>query len=397
VDETTFSATSGPLSGLRIADFTRVLAGPYATMMLGDFGADVIKIESPDGDETRQWLPPVDGAGQSTYFASVNRNKRSLVCDLRTPQGLAEATALAETADIVIENFRPGVMDRFNLGWESLRERNPRLVYCSITGFGAQAGANMPGYDLLVQAVGGLMSITGPKDGPASKVGVAVVDVVTGLNAVAGILLAVRVRDETLATNPGTNASQRVEVNLLTSLLSALTNQASSTLETGISPTRTGNAHPSIAPYEVFDAADRPCVIAVGNDRQFRTLMRLIGAGDMADDERFATNTARLANRQQLRDILSGLLAVHPAAHWVGILGDGGVPVGLINSVAEAFQFAQSLGLDAVIASGDTDTSGGARTVANPITLAGQPARYDLPPPRLGQHTQARWRVSAHP
>ncbi len=230
----------GILSGLRVADFSRVLAGPYATMTLADFGADVVKIESPAGDDTRSWRPPVDEAGESTYFGAVNRNKRSVVCDLGTPEGLAAARALAETADVVVENFRPGVMERFGLDEDSLRPANPGLIYCSITGFGREEGAGLPGYDLLVQAVGGLMSITGAPDGEPSKVGVALVDVLTGQNALAGILLALRERDST-------GLGSRVDVDLLGSLLAALTNQASSTLATGRSPagsaTRTRASH----------------------------------------------------------------------------------------------------------------------------------------------------------
>ncbi|MET1016739.1 MAG: CoA transferase, partial [Leifsonia flava] len=244
----------GPLSGVRVADFSRVLAGPYATMMLADFGADVVKIESPAGDDTRSWTPPVDASGASTYFASVNRNKRSVVLDLSMDAGLAEARRLAFSADVVVENFRPGVMDRFGLDFESVRAANPGVVYCSITGFGAGEGAALPGYDLLVQAVGGLMSVTGAPDGDPTKAGVALVDVLTGLNALSGILLALRARDAAGGpTVPGTSApGSLVQVDLLSSLLSGLVNQASSTLATGVAPRRMGNAHPSIAPYESF-------------------------------------------------------------------------------------------------------------------------------------------------
>ncbi|MGH3704736.1 MAG: CaiB/BaiF CoA transferase family protein, partial [Agromyces sp.] len=258
------------LSGVRVADFSRVLAGPYATMMLADFGADVVKIESPAGDDTRHWRPPVDASGQATYFGSVNRNKRSVALDLTDPAGLAEAHRLAASADVVIENFRPGVMDRFGLAYDEVRAANPGVVYCSITGFGTGEGAALAGYDLLVQAVGGLMSITGAADGEPAKAGVALVDVLTGQNAVAGILLALRERDRT-------GLGQRVEVNLLQGLLSALTNQAASTLATGTPPRRLGNAHPSIAPYAVFHASDRELVIAVGNDKQFRALAAVLG------------------------------------------------------------------------------------------------------------------------
>lgn len=379
-------ATGQPLAGLRVADFSRVLAGPYATMMLADFGADVIKIESPAGDDTRQWLPPVDAQGDSTYFGSVNRNKRSVVCDLGTDAGLAVARRLAETADVVVENFRPGVMDRFALGFEQLRAVNPSLVYCSITGFGAGAGARLPGYDLLVQAVGGLMSVTGRPDEEPSKVGVALVDVLSGLNAVSGVLLALRARD---ATDASGTAGHRVEVDLLTTLLSALTNQAAGTLATGQSPTRMGNAHPSIAPYELFDAADRPLVIAVGNDRQFRTLVRLLGAPALADDDRFRGNADRVRHRTVLKKLIEDRLRPELAAHWVGVLTDAGVPAGQVNTLDEAFAFAAALGLDPVVELGAAGRT--SRQVANPIHLAGRPAAYRLCPPRLGEHEGADW------
>jgi crotonobetainyl-CoA:carnitine CoA-transferase CaiB-like acyl-CoA transferase len=375
----------GPLDGVRVADFSRVLAGPYATMMLADFGADVIKIESPDGDDTRRWLPPIDAQGESTYFGSVNRNKRSVVCDLATPAGLAEATRLAKTADVVIENFRPGVMRRFGLDHDRLRAANPGLVYCSITGFGPGAGARLPGYDLLVQAVGGLMSVTGQPDGEPTKVGVALVDVLTGLNAFSGILLALRSRDL-----PG-GSGGLVEVDLMTTLLAALTNQAAGTLATGRAPGRMGNAHPSIAPYELFSAADRDLVIAVGNDRQFRTLVRLLGAPGLADDERFRGNESRARHRTALKPALEVLLRAAPAARWVETLTDAGVPAGLVNSIDEAFAFAAGLGLGAVVELRDPAGARASRQVANPIHLPGRPPAYRLPPPRLGEHGGAYW------
>ena len=373
----------GVLSGLRVADFSRILAGPYATMMLADFGADVVKIEPPGGDDTRAWRPPVDEAGESTYFGAVNRNKRSVVCDLATADGLAAARRLAETADVVIENFRPGVMERFGLDEASLRAVNPGLVYCSITGFGRDAGAALPGYDLLVQAVGGLMSITGAPDGEPSKVGVALVDVLTGLNAFSGILLALRQRD-------ATGRGSRVDVDLLGSLLAALTNQASGTLATGRSPARLGNAHPSIAPYELFAAADRELVVAVGNDRQFAGFAAALGRPELAQDARFATNEARVAHRDALRDELEPLLAARPAADWVGALTDARVPAGLVNGVAEAFAFAESLGLPAVVETTDPATGRSSRQPATPINLDTAPAVHRTPPPLLGAH-DARW------
>jgi crotonobetainyl-CoA:carnitine CoA-transferase CaiB-like acyl-CoA transferase len=376
---------TGPLAGVRVADFSRVLAGPYATMMLADYGADVIKVESPAGDDTRQWRPPVDDAGRSTYFGGVNRNKRSVVLDLADDAGLAEARRLATSADVVIENFRPGVMARFGLDYERVRAENPGVVYCSITGFGTGDGAALAGYDLLVQAVGGLMSITGHPDGDATKVGVALVDVLTGQNAVAGILLALRERDRT-------GAGQLVEVTLLQSLLSALTNQASSTLATGVPPRRLGNQHPSIAPYAVFGAADRELVIAVGNDKQFRALASVVGVPALADDPRYASNADRVAHRDELRDDLERALAGASAAHWVDAFAAVGVPAGLVNDVGEAIAFAAGLGLEPVAEIQPTDGTAAHRSIANPIRLSATRPGYRSAPPALGEHDGADWR-----
>lgn len=365
----------GVLSGVRVADFSRVLAGPYATMMLADFGADVIKVEPPAGDETRAWAPPVDSRGQSTYFGGVNRGKRSLVLDLTTSEGLRTARRLAGEADVVVENFRPGVMARFGLDFASVAALNQATVFCSITGFGDGGGASMPGYDLLVQAVGGLMSITGPADGEPNKVGVALVDVLTGLNAVTGILLALRERDKT-------GVGQRVEVDLMTSLLSALSNQASSTLATGLAPARLGNAHPSIAPYELFEARDRPLVIAVGNDRQFASLASTLGCSGLASDARFVSNQLRVLHRSELRALLLARLGERDAREWVALLTAARVPAGLVNDVAEAFAFAETLGLEAVVELAGKDGEL-VRSTANPIHLSSTPARYAAPSPDL--------------
>jgi crotonobetainyl-CoA:carnitine CoA-transferase CaiB-like acyl-CoA transferase len=347
-------------------------------MTLADFGADVIKIESPAGDDTRHWKPPVDAAGNATYFGSVNRNKRSVALDLTSEDGLVEARRLAASADVVIENFRPGVMARFGLSYDEVRALNPRAIYCSITGFGTGEGAALAGYDLLVQAVGGLMSITGEPEGEPAKAGVALVDVLCGQNAVAGILLALRERERT-------GRGQLVEVNLLQSLLAALTNQAASTLVTGRAPRRLGNQHPSIAPYAVFPAADRDLVIAVGNDKQFRALTAELGIPALADDARYATNEARVAHREHLRAELEAALAAAPAAVWAARFAERGVPAGLVNDVAEAIAFAESLGLEPVAEIAQS------RTVANPIGLSESAPAYRTPPPALDQHAGADW------
>lgn len=374
----------GPLAGIRVADFSRVLAGPYASMMLADLGADVIKIESPAGDDTRQWVPPTDARGMGTYFSSVNRNKRSVVCDLRTEEGRAHARGLALSADVVVENMRANTMTGFGLGYDQLAADNPRLVYCSITGFGSGEGASLPGYDLLVQAVGGLMSITGDSQGEPTKAGVALVDVLTGLNAVIGIQAALRVAEST-------GMGQLVEVNLLSSLLAGLVNQASSTIATGVSPGRMGNEHPSIAPYETLRARDVPFAVAVGNDRQFGDLVAVLGLPELAADERFSTNSARVAYRHELRALLEGALGSADADSWVSRLTEMKVPAGRVNSIAEAFALAERLGLGSVVEIADEASGLVSRQVANPVKLSRTPASYRRVPPAVGEHRGAAW------
>ena len=386
-------ATAGALAGIRVADFSRVLAGPHATMILADLGADVLKIESPEGDGTRQWNPPTNAIGQSTYFAGVNRGKRSVVCDLRDPAGRERAWELAATADVVIENFKPGTMDKFGLSYAEVAAANPGVVYCSISGFGDTAGRDLPGYDLLVQAVGGLMSITGQEGGDATKVGVALVDILTGLNSVIGIQAALCARDT--ADSPTAGQGQHVKVTLLGSLLSALANQASSTLETGISPTRMGNAHPSISPYETFDAADQALALAVGTDGQFARLCEVLGVPELASDERFASNPQRVAHRVELRAALEVPLRTRPAEEWITAFTAANIPAGRVNTIAQAIELAESLDLapvaetPAVAADGTPHTL---RSVALPISLSGTPARYSAPPPGVGEHQDATWR-----
>jgi crotonobetainyl-CoA:carnitine CoA-transferase CaiB-like acyl-CoA transferase len=378
-------AGRGALEGLRIADFSRVLAGPYATMLLADLGADVVKVERPGiGDETRAWHPPADQDGTSTYFLSVNRNKKSVVLDLTTDAGLEQARALIAESDVLVENFRPGTMERLGLGPRELLARHPRLVYCSISGFGSGPGAAIPGYDLLVQAVGGLMSVTGQADGEPVKAGVALVDVITGLHASLGVLAALRHRD---ATGEG----QLVEVNLLGSLLSAMVNQASAYAVAGVVPGRMGNAHPSIAPYETLPTGDRPIALAVGNDRQFGALAEAVGDPGLALDDRFRTNADRVAHRAELADILTQRLRTAGADHWSSVLLAAGVPAGPVNTLDEAFAFAHKLGLPGIVDI-PADTEDGpqgrpSRQVAHPIALSATPAQYRMPPPGLGRHT----------
>lgn len=363
----------GALAGVRIADFSRILAGPYATMLLADLGAEVIKVERPPlGDDTRQWGPPYDETGSATYFQSINRNKRSVAIDLSTDDGRAAARTLIESSDVVIENFVPGTMEKFGLGYDALRAKQPGLVYASITGFGrSDVAASMPGYDLLVQAVGGLMSITGPDPSRPTKVGVALVDVITGLHCAIGVLAALRHRD---ATGEG----QRVDVSLLGSTLSALVNQAGAYVGAGVTPTAMGNAHPSIAPYETFDTADRPLALAVGNDGQFRNCVHVLGLAELADDPRFSTNPERVRYRAELRPLLQNVLLQRGADHWSDVFARVNVPCGPVNTMDEAFALATRLGLDPI------RIADGVRTVANPIGLSRTPARYELRPPDVG-------------
>jgi crotonobetainyl-CoA:carnitine CoA-transferase CaiB-like acyl-CoA transferase len=367
-----------PLSGILIADFGRVLAAPYATMLLADLGAEVIKIERPGaGDDTRAWGPPF-ADGESTYFLSVNRNKRSFAADLEDPADLAAIRELVRRADVFVENFRPGSLSRHGLDHDAARALNPAIVYCSVTGFGSAAGASLPGYDLLVQAVGGLMSVTGPGPGRPVKTGVALVDVLTGLHAAIGILAALRHRE---ATGEG----QRIEVNLLSTLLSSMVNQSAGFTGAGVVPGILGNRHPSIAPYEVFDAADRPFVLAVGNDRQFAALCDVVGLPELVGDPRYATNPARVAHVEQLAEQLGARLRTRSAADWYARLTPKGVPCGPVNDLAGAFALAEDLGLAPRVEVGRDGEE--VALVANPIALSATPPAYRSRPPRLGQHT----------
>ncbi|MFF4117513.1 CaiB/BaiF CoA transferase family protein [Streptomyces sp. NPDC001714] len=370
----------GPLSGLLVADFGRVLAAPYATMLLADLGADVIKVEHPvNGDDTRAWGPPY-AQGEATYYLSVNRNKRSLGLDLRDERDLRRATELVRRADVLFENFRPGTMDKYGLGYDRARELNAGLVYCSITGFGAAAGAALPGYDLLIQAVGGLMSVTGPAPGQPVKTGVALVDVLTGLHAAIGVLAALRHRESS-------GDGQHVQVDLLSCLLSSMVNQAGGYTLAGRVPGILGNRHPSIAPYETFPAKDRPLVIAVGNDRQFAALCQGLDAPDLIGDPRFATNPDRVAHVDELAGRLRESLAKRTAADWFARLTPLGVPCGPVNDLAQAFDLAETLGLGPRATVTGTDGAP-LQLVANPIGLSRTPPRYERRPPRLGEHTE---------
>ncbi len=365
------------LSNVRVLDFTRVLAGPFCTMILADLGADVIKVESRDGDETRQWGPPFDSQGRSAYYLSVNRNKRSLTLDLKSSAGQQIARRLAAQSQIVVENFKPDGMAAFGLGYDDLRALNPALVYASITGFG-QTGLyhERPGYDFVIQAMSGLMSITGERDGEPSKVGVAIADVVAGLFAASSILAALRHAERT-------GEGQQLDIALLDTQIAALVNVASNALVSGETPGRYGNAHPSIVPYETFRAADGEFALAVGNDRQFAQLCQLIERPEWVTDPRFATNPARVQHRAVLIALLNELFASRSAAEWVAGALALGIPAGQLNTVSQILDdpHVQERGLiheiDAL------------RLVGPPVGFSATPPTVRTPPPALGEHTAA--------
>ncbi|WP_308290255.1 CoA transferase [Mumia sp. zg.B53] len=374
---------TAPLEGILVADFSRVLAGPMATSMLADLGATVVKVERPGvGDDTRHWGPPWTAVGTASYFESANRTKRSVTLDLRDEGDLALARRLVRRADVLVENFRAGTLDRLGLGYDAVTADNPRLVYCSITGFGSGAGAALPGYDFVVQAVGGLMSITGDPDGEPTKAGVALVDVLTGKDAVIGILAA-------LAERERSGRGQRVEVALLSSLLGSLVNQATSCLTTGEAPRRMGNQHPSIAPYETLRCADGMLAVACGNDGQFARLCTGVGRPELAEDPRFATNANRVAHRADLVTALEDALSADTAAAWQERLSDADVPVGEVGDIGTAIARARALGLEPTV-----DVGGGhPPQVRHPVTYSVTTPVPPTAPPALGEHDDEirRW------
>ena len=369
-----------PLEGLLVADFSRVLAGPLATMTLADLGATVIKVERPGtGDDTRSWGPPFSATG-STYFESVNRNKQSLCLDLGDDGDLRLARELARRADVLVENFKPGGMARLGLGYEELSAENPGLIYASISGFGSAGGAGLMGYDFVVQALGGLMSITGEQDGPAMKAGVALVDVLTAKDATLGILAALTARHR-----DGRGA--HLEVNLLSSLQGALANQAQAYLGAGVVPQRMGNDHPSIAPYQLLNCADGPLAVACGNDAQFGRLASLLGLDALAEDERFSTNSARVAHREELTRHLETALATDTASAWQQAFTSAGIPAGRVSGIDEGISYAEELGLNPTIEVQDASGSTVGRQVRHPISWTPAFSAPTQAPPALGEHS----------
>jgi crotonobetainyl-CoA:carnitine CoA-transferase CaiB-like acyl-CoA transferase len=367
---------AGPLAGLLVADFSRILAGPYASMLLADMGAEVIKVESPGGDDTRTWVPPMR-ADVSTYYLAINRNKRSVALDFKDPADLALACELAARADVVIENFKPGGLARFGLDYDTVAAQNPGVVYASISGFGSTGGAKLPGYDLIVQAISGLMSLTGDPHGEPYRAGISVFDVMSGMQATIGVLAALRHR----AT---TGEGQHVEVNLLATALSGMVNQASAYVAGGEVPFRMGNAHPSLFPYEPLPTADGDLIITAGNDGQFAKLCAALGLPELVDDPRFGRNEDRTANREELRPLLVERLRTKGRMEWFDELLAAGVACGPINTVDEGVAFAERVGLDPVVRVGKGEDA--VPSIRNPITFSATPARYDLPPPRLDEH-----------
>ncbi|MGH3627199.1 MAG: CaiB/BaiF CoA transferase family protein [Sciscionella sp.] len=369
-------AQAGPLSGVLVADFSRILAGPYATMLLADLGADVIKVEGPKGDDTRSWTPPVRD-GVSTYYLGVNRGKRSIALDLRDEKDAAVARELARRADVLIENFRPGGLAKYGLDYTAVREANPGVVYTSISGFGTGAGRDVPGYDLMVQAVSGLMSLTGDPDGPPYRAGISVFDVMAGNHAVIGILAALRHRD-------ATGTGQLVEVNLLSSALTGLVNHSSAFAAGGVVPFRMGNAHPSVFPYEPLPTADNDLIVTAANDGQFRKLCEVLGVPELADDPRFARNADRTERREELRPLLVERLKRRGALEWFELLVAAGVPSGPINTIDGGFAMAERFELDPIVEVGEGERA--VPTTRHPIRFSETPAAYRLPPPELDEH-----------
>jgi len=369
-----------PLQGIRVLDLSRVLAGPYCTMVLGDLGADVIKVEPPEGDETRGWGPPF-AEGESAYYLCVNRNKRDIVIDLKTDDGKRILRELALQSDVLVENFRPGTLEKFGLDFETLHELHPRLIYCSITGFG-QTGSmkDRPGYDFMIQALGGLMSITGEPEGEPMKTGVAVVDLFAGQNAIIAILAALQAR---ILTGCG----QHLDISLFDSQLGWLANVASNYLISGNLPKRHGNAHPNIVPYQSFQASDGWFAIAVGNDKQFEGLCGVIGKLELGNDPRFAKNSGRVENRDELIPLLKSVFATRSVSEWLDTLERAEIPCGPINNFEQVFSMPNVKEREMLVKM-NHPTIGELPLVGSPLKMSDTPVEYRLPPPLMGEHTE---------
>ena len=384
-------ANEGALSGIRILDLSRILAGPSATQLLGDLGADVIKVERPDeGDDTRKWGPPYiadrDGrpANESAYYLAANRNKRSIAIDIASEEGKELIHRLLAKADILVENYKAGGLSKYGLSYEQLREKYPRLIYCSITGFGHTGPyASRPGYDFLIQGMGGIMSLTGVPDGEPMKVGVGIADVMTGMYATVGMLAALQHRDKT-------GQGQHIDISLLDTQISWLVNAGTNYLAERKLPTRLGNGHPNIVPYQVFPSADSPMILAVGNDAQFRRFCQVAQAEALADDPRYATNVQRIAHREALVERVADLLKKHPRSHWLQELEAAGVPCGPVNDLDDVFNDPHVIARGAELRMPcDWAEDGEISLLANPLKMSVTPPSYRRPPPRLNEHEQS--------
>lgn len=374
-------ANNGPLAGIRVLDLTRVLAGPYCTMFLGDLGAEVVKVEQPGvGDDTRGWGPPFAG-GESAYFLCTNRNKKSLTTDFKSADGIALVRKLAERADVLIENFRPGAMDRMGLGEKELHEKNPRLVYASLSGFGADGPmADIPGYDLIVQAWGGLMSVTGTAESGPLKVGVAIIDLVAGLMLGKSIVAALYAREKI-------GVGQKIDTSLLEAEVAALINAGSNYLVGGKVPGRWGNAHPTIVPYQSFQTADSFLVLGAASEAIWKRLCPALGRGELADDPRFAKNADRVEHRQELVALLGEIFLTRTTAAWVAALTEADVPCAPVQTIDQVFAAPQVLHRDMLVEI-DHPTAGTVRLAGIPVKFSATPASVRLPPPLLGQHSE---------
>lgn len=382
------TASKAALAGLRVLDLSRILAGPTASQLLGDLGADVVKVERPgEGDDTRKWGPPYirghDGqpTSESAYYLSANRNKRSIGIDIATAEGQALVLRLIESADVLIENYKFGGLDKYGLGYAQLKDRFPRLVYCSVTGFGHTGPyAARPGYDFLIQGMGGIMSLTGVPDGEPMKAGVGIADVMTGMYATVGILAALRHRDLT-------GEGQHIDISLLDTQIAWLVNAGCNFLADRQVPTRLGNGHPNIVPYQVFRSADSPLILAVGNDAQFKRFCEVAEVPHLAGDPRFATNVQRIAHRGEICDLVEQALMRRPRAHWLEALEAVGVPCGPVNNLEEVFADPHVRARGAEIHMPCEWAEGGAlHLIANPLRMSQTPPSYRRPPPRLDEH-----------
>lgn len=377
-----------PLENIRVLDLSRALAGPYCAMMLGDLGAEVIKVEYPGtGDESRSWGPPFVGKpygpypGESAYFIAINRNKRSVTVNLKSPEGQNIVRGLAEISDVVVENYRTGVLEKFGLGYEDLHALNPGLIYCSISGYGRTGPlAERPGYDAVLQAEGGIMSISGPVEGPPSRVGISMIDISTGMFSTIAVLAALRARDLT-------GEGQLVDMSLLDSNAALLANIASNYLIGGKAPNRYGNAHPNLVPYGAFCARDRWFVLGVATDRQWGLLCQVIGHPELEKDPRFVANSDRLANRDALTKIIGDALMTRDAEEWIARLEQEGIPCGLINTIPEVFNSPQAQARNLALTV-EHATGGPIKVPGFPYKLSQTPAEVHLPPPLLGEHTE---------